>query len=125
MMEEAIFDACYKGRLFRKPKGTVVWVADKLTNINAWNPSYSPHYYVRVRKFKDWQRTESHSYDYDFKKWVALDPLDEQDFEDKRTRAIDSVMGRPWYRSDAEEARLYDAVIGDESGVQSPHPDDG
>jgi len=102
----AIFDACYKGRRFKKPKGTVVWVAEELWNAHAWEPKYSPDYYVRVRNVKT-GKTESVSYDHGFKNWIPLDPISPEDFKDKQERALDLAYGRPWYRSEEEEKRLY------------------
>ncbi len=95
-LEVAVFDAIYKGRKFHKPRGTVTFVAEKLWNAHAWNPSYSPLHYVRVRNVKT-GKTENVEY-YDFKNWIPLDPLPQDKLETKREAAIDSVLGVPWYR---------------------------
>lgn len=95
-IDQAIFNAIYRGRKFRKPKGQRKFIAECL-HIDR---SYQEYYNfvitgVRMRnlnthksEYVDWNRFQ--------KEWVRVDPLPDE--EQKLESAIDSVLGVPFYR---------------------------
>ena len=96
-MEEAIFNALYRGERFRKPKGERTFIAEKMTVDRSYEAHYNfVNHWVMLRNEKT-GKTENVQWEEFKNNWVRLNPP--EDLEAKREAAIDSVLGVPWYRS--------------------------
>jgi hypothetical protein len=95
-MAQAIFTRCYENQRFRKPRGEVVFKAERLWIDRSLEQYYNfVHVYVRVRN-ENTGRTELIRWEEFKNNWIRVDPVD--DLEQRREDAIDSVLGIPWYR---------------------------
>jgi hypothetical protein len=95
-LDIAVFGRCYENQRFRKPRGQVVFKAERLWIDRSYESSY--HFirvYVRMRN-ENTGRTELVEWDHFKRYWVRVDPM--ADFEKRQEEAIDSVLGVPWYR---------------------------
>lgn len=93
-LDPATFKAIFEGREFTKPKGTVIFVAEKLSS--AEGPPYYRQAYVTMRNQNNGSTTFVR-FDDVRHKWKRIVPITDKD-EAAHEAAIDSVLGVPWYR---------------------------